>query len=105
MKMPTNKYKLLFLGLLFDAIGVVTSSWIIPAIGDFSDIAWAPISAWLMTRMYKGTAGKVAGVVAFVEEIVPFVDIIPSFTLMWLYTYVLTASNTSDDKKVIELKK
>lgn len=102
--MPTNKYKLLLLGLLFDAIGMVTSSWIIPAIGDFSDIAWAPLSAWLMTRMYKGTAGKVAGVVAFVEEIVPFVDLVPSFTLMWIYTFVLKSSNATADTKTIELK-
>jgi hypothetical protein len=102
MSTPTNKYKLLILGIFLDAVGVVTSSWIIPAIGDFADIAWAPLSAWLMTRMYKGTAGKVAGVVTFVEEIIPFVDIVPSFTIMWLYTFVFKGKAVDE---VIELKK
>lgn len=87
-----NKFKLLFIGLAVDIIGIVTSSWVLPGIGEFADIAWAPFTAWLMTRMYKGTAGKVAGVITFVEEIVPFVDIVPSFTLMWLYTFVFKDS-------------
>ena len=41
-----------------------------------------------MTRMYKGKVGQAAGIFTFVEEIIPGFDIIPSFTLMWLYTYV-----------------
>ena len=101
MKKPSNKYKLLIIGLLLDAVGVLTSSWILPAIGDFSDIVWAPLAAWLMTKMYKGTAGKVAGVITFIEEIIPYVDIVPSFTLMWLYTYVLKGKTVD---KVIVLK-
>ena len=39
-------------------------------------------------KMYKGTTGKVAGIIGFIEEIFPFIDIIPTFTLTWLYTYV-----------------
>lgn len=83
-----NKYTKLLLGLLFDAIGYV--SFLIPGIGEFSDVLWAPVSAWLMTRMYKGREGRIAGVVSFIEEILPVLDIIPSFTLMWFYTYVFT---------------
>jgi uncharacterized protein involved in cysteine biosynthesis len=81
-----NKYKKLALGILFDALGFV--SYIIPGIAEFSDIVWAPLSAWLMTKLYKGKPGKVAAVVNFVEEALPGFDIIPTFTLMWLYTYV-----------------
>ncbi|MFB9055648.1 hypothetical protein ACFFU9_02745 [Mariniflexile ostreae] len=81
-----NKYTKLGFGILFDAIGYL--SYIIPGIGEFTDIVWAPISGWLMTRLYKGKAGKIAGVIAFVEEALPGFDVIPSFTLMWLYTYV-----------------
>ncbi|MCL5244419.1 hypothetical protein M4I21_01275 [Cellulophaga sp. 20_2_10] len=85
-----NKYKDLFLGLLFDAIGMLSFSVI--GIGEFTDVVWAPVSYWLMTRMYKGTAGKAAGMVSFVEELIPGTDFIPSFTLMWLYTYVISGS-------------
>ncbi|WP_339844388.1 hypothetical protein [uncultured Dokdonia sp.] len=92
MDNQTSKYKLLLIGLLIDVLGIVTSSWVFPVIGDMSDVVWAPLSAWLMTRLYKGAAGKVGGVITFVEEIVPGLDIIPSFTLMWLYTYVFKSS-------------
>jgi len=81
-----KKYKQLFMGLLFDGIGML--SFIIPFVGEFSDIIWAPLSGWLMTRMYKGKIGRAAGVFTFIEEIIPGFDLIPSFTLMWLYTYV-----------------
>jgi hypothetical protein len=81
------KKRNLFLGLLFDAIGML--SFTVPMVGEFSDVIWAPISAYLMTIMYKGSVGKVAGVVTFLEEIIPSTDIIPSFTLTWIYNYVI----------------
>lgn len=89
-KSKDNKYQKLYLGLLFDAIGML--SFAIPLIGDFSDIVWAPLAAWLMTRMYKGKIGKGAGIVTFLEEIIPGLDVIPTFTIMWLYTYVFNKS-------------
>ena len=82
-----NKYKKLALSILFDAMGYV--SFLIPGIGEFTDIVWAPVSAWLMTKLYKGKPGKIASVVTFVEEALPGLDIIPTFTLMWIYTYVI----------------
>lgn len=82
-----HKTRDLILGILFDLLGM--ASFTIPLIGEFEDVIWAPISGLLMAWMYKGKAGKVAGVVSFLEEILPFTDFIPSFTLMWLYTYVL----------------
>ncbi|MFL1012262.1 hypothetical protein [Flavisericum labens] len=81
-----NKYKKLIIGIVLDALGYV--SFFIPGVGEFSDIVWAPVSGWLMTKLYKGKPGKIAGVVAFVEEALPGLDVIPTFTLMWLYTYV-----------------
>lgn len=81
-----NKYKKLALSLLFDALGYV--SFIIPGIGEFSDIIWAPVSAYLMTKLYKGKTGKIAAAIAFLEEAMPGLDVIPTFTLMWLYTNV-----------------
>jgi hypothetical protein len=94
-----NKFRNLFLGLLFDAMGMV--SYIIPGIGEFSDVIWAPVSGWLMTRLYKGKIGQVAGMITFVEELIPGLDVIPSFTIMWFYTYVF---KKSDNKKVVEIK-
>ncbi|WP_422859808.1 hypothetical protein ACOKFD_02505 [Flagellimonas sp. S174] len=83
-----SKYQDLFLGLLFDGIGML--SFAIPGIGEFSDVIWAPLAGWLMTRMYKGKMGQLAGVVTFIEELVPGWDFVPSFTLMWLYTHLFS---------------
>ncbi len=78
----TSKYKKLGYGLVFDALGYV--SFIFPPF----DLIWAPAAGYLMTKLYKGKTGKIAGVIAFVEEALPLMDIIPTFTLMWLYTFV-----------------
>ncbi len=87
-----NKYKILILGILFDSIG--SASFLIPGIGEFSDVIWAPISAWLMLKLYKGNTGKIGAAVSFIEEALPMIDFIPSFTLMWLYTYVFKTKET-----------
>lgn len=93
-----SKYKKLFLSLLLDGMGYV--SFIIPGIGEFSDVIWAPISAYVMTKMYKGKEGKIAGAVAFIEEAMPGLDIIPTFTLMWIYSYVV---NPKPKETIIEV--
>lgn len=82
------KYRNLLLGLLFDGIGML--SFAIPGIGEFSDVIWAPIAGWLMTRLYKGRVGQAAGLIAFTEELIPGMDIVPTFTLTWIYTYLLS---------------
>jgi hypothetical protein len=88
-----NKNRNLFLGLLFDAIGML--SFTVPFVGEFSDVIWAPIAGYLMTTMYKGNVGKVGGVVTFLEEILPFSDFIPTFTLTWIYNYLIKNKNAS----------
>jgi len=82
-----KKIRDLVLGVIFDIVGYL--SYAIPMLGEFSDLVWAPISGVLMAYMYKGTKGKIAGVFSFLEEVMPFSDFIPSFTLMWIYTYLL----------------
>lgn len=97
-KLKDKKIRNLFLGLLFDALGMV--SFILPGIGEFSDVIWAPLAGWLMTRMYKGKLGQAAGLVTFVEELIPGLDVIPTFTLMWMYTYLLNGKKTSKAKSL-----
>lgn len=84
-----NRYKKLGLSILFDALGYV--SIVFPPF----DFIWAPLSAYLMTKMYKGREGKVAAVISFVEEALPFMDVVPTFSLMWLYTFVFKKESDS----------
>ncbi|PKH51995.1 hypothetical protein CXF68_15430 [Tenacibaculum sp. Bg11-29] len=94
-----NKYKKLALSLLFDAMGL--ASYAIPGVGEFFDVIWAPAAAYLMTKMYKGNKGKIAAAITFIEEAMPGLDIVPTFTLMWLYTHVFTSSK--EPKTTIEV--
>ena len=88
--MTDNRYKKLAFSIVFDAIGMV----------PFLDLLWAPLSAYLMTKMYPGKKGKIAAAISFVEEALPFLDIVPTFTIMWLYTYVF--ESTKD--KIVEVE-
>ena len=82
-----NKGTMLVLSLLFDFIGMV--SYFVPVFAEVTDLFWAPISGILLVVMFKGTAGKLAGVFGFIEELVPFIDFVPTFTITWFYTYVI----------------
>ena len=79
-----SKNKKLVFGIVLDAFGYL--SFIFPLI----DIVWAPLSGYLMTKLYKGKPGKIAGIITFIEEALPFVDVVPTFTLMRLYSYVFS---------------
>ncbi|WP_417290871.1 hypothetical protein [Corallibacter sp.] len=81
----SSKTKKLALSILFDALGYV--SFIFPPF----DFVWAPASAWLMTKLYKGRQGKIAAAITFIEEAFPMLDVIPTFTIMWFYTYVISS--------------
>lgn len=76
-----SKSSKFFLGMCFDALGYV--SFVFPLF----DVLWAPFSWYLMTQLYDGKKGKIAGVIVFIEEALPLSDVIPTFSIMWIYTY------------------
>ncbi|AOW09745.1 hypothetical protein [Flavobacterium gilvum] len=94
------KTKKLVLGILFDAIGML--SFTIPYVGEFGDVVWAPLAGFLMAKMYEGRVGKVASILTFAEEILPFTDVVPSFTLTWIYMYWI--KKDADVKKINQEK-
>jgi len=67
--------------ILMDLIGM--ASYILPAWGEFADLVWAPISGLIFFKLFGGRFGLIGGVLDFLEEIIPFTDIIPSFTIAW----------------------
>ena len=73
------KVKKLALCVLLDAVGCI--SFAIPLVGEFSDIIWAPIAAMISYKMFGEKRGKYTALTTFAEEILPFTDIIPSFTI------------------------
>jgi len=81
--MNNTKSSSLLLCIVMDIIGCAT--YTVPVLGEFGDLVWAPISAFIFFRMFGGWKGAVGGVFNFIEEILPGTDFIPSFTLMWLW--------------------
>jgi hypothetical protein len=67
--------------ILMDLVGMFT--YTIPALGEFADIIWAPFSAFVFYKLFGGKMGVFGGAFNFLEEILPFTDIIPSFTIAW----------------------
>lgn len=87
-----KKSVLLILGIIFDLVGMI--SYLAPGFGEVIDFIWAPISAIAMFTMYRGAKGAIGGILGGIEEITPGLDFIPSFTIMWFYTYYI-------EKKVV----
>ncbi|HZW77065.1 MAG TPA: hypothetical protein VFF21_02035 [Flavobacteriaceae bacterium] len=86
VEMKYSKYQLLRKGIIYDLIGMTTM--FIPYVGPFLDFLWAPYAARKMKKMYSGKKGTFAAVFVFLEELLPYTDIIPSFTIMWCLTYL-----------------
>lgn len=68
--------------LLMDLLGCAT--YLLPGIGEWFDIIWAPISGIVFFMVFGGWKGALGGLFDFVEEILPGTDIIPSFTIAWI---------------------
>ena len=75
----------LALCIIMDVIGY--ASFALPGLGEFSDIVWAPISAFIFYKTFGGAKGAFGGLFNFAEEILPFADFIPTFTIMWAWQY------------------
>ncbi len=65
--------------LLIDSIGTISVA--VPFFGEISDVIWAPIAATALRSIYGGS--NVIFALEFLEEILPFTDVIPLATLCW----------------------
>lgn len=80
MNRQTGNVSLLFC-IVMDLLGYAT--YAIPVLGELGDIFWAPVSAFIFWRTFGSWKGALGGMFNFVEEILPGLDFIPSFTIMW----------------------
>lgn len=67
--------------IAMDMAGMAT--YLIPWLGESADVVFAPISAFIFYKMFGGRVGMIGSVLNFLEEIIPFTDFIPSFTIAW----------------------
>jgi hypothetical protein len=78
--LPIGVWSKLWTSLLIDLIG--SSSYLLPIVGEGFDLGWAPAQTILIMAMYDDTSPNLK-YVSFIEEIMPFTDIIPSATIGW----------------------
>jgi hypothetical protein len=69
--------------ILMDLIG--SAVIVIPVLGE---LIWAPISALIFWKMFGFSKGFLGGIFSFIEELIPGIDFIPTFTIMWFIQYV-----------------
>jgi hypothetical protein len=68
--------------LIMDFIG--SAVILIPVLGE---LIWAPISAIVFWKMFGFRKGFMGGIFSFIEELIPGIDFIPTFTIMWFIQY------------------
>lgn len=83
--LPQNIWAKLAVAVSLDAIG--SSSYLLPGLGEASDLVWGPTQAMIVKALYEGDVPPYAHYISAVEEILPFTDVLPSATLLWLRAY------------------
>ncbi|KAG6618613.1 uncharacterized protein IUM83_01539 [Phytophthora cinnamomi] len=76
-----NPSRKLVASLAIDFLGNAT--FVVPGVGELADVLWAPVSAKMVDILYKESSPH-AKYVAFMEEVLPFTDFIPTATLAWM---------------------
>lgn len=76
-----NSSRKLIASLAIDFLGNAT--FVVPGLGEMADVLWAPVSAKMVDTLYKDSSPH-AKYVAFLEELLPFTDFIPTATLAWM---------------------
>jgi hypothetical protein len=69
--------------LIMDLLGLAT--FLLPGLGEWFDILWAPVSAMLFFNSFGGKVGRIGSIINFAEEMLPFTDFVPTFTIAYFY--------------------
>ena len=70
--------------ILMDLAGLAT--YALPALGEWGDMLWAPISGLIFMKTFGGMTGVIGGIANMAEELIPFTDFITTFTIGYFYT-------------------
>ena len=81
--------------IILDLIGMAT--YMLPFIGEWFDLLWAPAAALIYWGMFRNSIGAFA---TLIEEILPFSDFIPTFTISYL---IEEWRNTKKSNTIIEI--
>ena len=94
----TKKLPDLKLCIILDIIGCL--SYLVPFLGEFSDVVWAPLSGLIFYSLFGSRLGAMGGTFTFIEELVPGLDFIPTFTI----AYFIRKREIEKEKSIQTLK-
>ncbi len=77
-----KKHPPLWLCVLMDAVGMLSY---FSLLAEWMDVCWAPLSAYVFYQTFGGRTGKLGAMLNLLEELLPFADILPTYTLAYLY--------------------
>ncbi len=95
-----KKYKKLIWCIILDAIGM--ASYSMPLL----DIVWAPAAAFISFKMFGEKRGKYTALFTFIEEALPYTDVVPSFTIFWIMFDLVGLGKEKDlkqDKQTVNI--
>lgn len=90
-----RKYGTLAAGILVDLIGM--SSYTLPLVGESTDLVVGPLSGLACWWLHGQRLGGLGGVFAFLEEIGPGTDWVPTLSLVWVLRYVVRGDKTRQE--------
>jgi hypothetical protein len=79
---PLSAWLTLILCAIIDGIG--DSSFFFPGVGEVEDVAWAPISAFLLQQIF---GSNIVTGIDLVKEALPFTDFVPIAVIAWILKY------------------
>ncbi len=82
--------------LFMDIAGMAT--YAIPVFGEWFDLLWAPLSAFIFYVSFGGKTGKIGSMINLIEELLPGTDFIPTFTLAYIYKTVKEKNKSKTEK-------
>lgn len=99
-KYKQTKSTHLIISILIDLLGM--ASYLVPVFGELVDVIYAPLAGLAIFLMYKRDfkVGIIGGLFGTAEELF-FADLIPTATIIWIYTYVINQNKT---KKLFEIE-
>ncbi|CAB9516576.1 expressed unknown protein [Seminavis robusta] len=83
-QLPKTRWRRLGVSLTIDGVG--SFSYLLPFLGEAFDVVWAPAQTVLIMALYQHVSPNMS-YVSFAEEMLPFLDVLPSATSGWLMEF------------------
>jgi hypothetical protein len=92
-KFEKRKTTHLIISILIDVLGMAT--YLLPLVGELVDVFYAPLAGIIIFLMYRRDmkVGIIGALFGTAEELF-IADLIPTATLLWVYTYVVNKKKT-----------